>query len=80
MKTVAFTKAAWRSWRKLPQAMQERIEAALDRYAEAGEGDVKKLVNAGGARLRVGDYRAIFIETADDVVVLAVGHRKDIYH
>jgi mRNA interferase RelE/StbE len=79
MKAVAFTKAAWRSWRKLPQAVQDRIEAALNRYAETGEGDVKKLATVEGARLRVGDYRAIFIETEEEIEIFAVGHRKDIY-
>ena len=79
MKALGYTKAARRQWRNLPVKVRKRIDAALDRYAETGEGDVKALVNIGGARLRVGDYRAIFVETEEEIEVLAVGHRKDIY-
>jgi len=30
-------------------------------------------------RLRIGDYRAIFDETANTITVLAIGHRREIY-
>ena len=79
MKTLSYTKAARRAWRRLPVEAQQRIEAALVRYAETGHGDVKTLSGAGGARLRAGDYRAIFIETEETIEVVAIGHRKDIY-
>jgi mRNA interferase RelE/StbE len=79
MKTVAFTKAARREWRKLPESVRARIEIALHRYAETGEGNVKALANTKGARLRVGDYRAIFTETEHMIEIRAVGHRKEIY-
>jgi mRNA interferase RelE/StbE len=51
----------------------------LRRYAETGEGDVKKLVNVEGYRLRIGDYRAIFTETEKEIEVRAVRHRKEAY-
>jgi mRNA-degrading endonuclease RelE of RelBE toxin-antitoxin system len=40
---------------------------------------VKTLAVAEGARLRAGDYRAIFSENEIEITVLAVGHRKEIY-
>lgn len=79
MKTIAFTKRARRQWRKLPGWAQEQIDEALAHYAETGEGNVVKLVNLEGCRLRSGDYRAIFVETEDEIEVRAVGHRKDVY-
>lgn len=79
MTTVSYTSAARRSWRKLPAKVQARIEAALERYAGTGEGDVKRLTGRAGARLRLGDYRVIFAETDATIEVRAVGHRKDIY-
>jgi len=34
---------------------------------------------SGAARLRVGDYWIIFVETAVAISVRAVGHRREIY-
>ena len=44
-----------------------------------GKGDVKRLKGRSGARLRVGDWRIIFDESKDAIVVVAVGHRREIY-
>ena len=30
-------------------------------------------------RIRVGDYRIVYEITGEDVIIVAVGHRKDIY-
>jgi mRNA interferase RelE/StbE len=79
MKTVTFRKSAARALRRLPARVQIRIVDALNSYAETGEGKVTKLVNKEGVRIRVGDYRAIFDETEEEIEVLAMGHRKDIY-
>ena len=58
-----------------------RIFAALHRFAESGEGDVRKLQGQSGElRLRVGDYRVRFKQEADDSLrIHAVLHRKDAY-
>jgi mRNA interferase RelE/StbE len=79
MKTVGFTPAARRAWRKLPASAQTRITAALQRYAASGQGDVTRLSGIEGARLRVGNHRVIFTEAGDMIEVRAVGHRRDIY-
>ena len=34
---------------------------------------------AGLRRLRTGDYRVIYIILEQDVLILRVGHRKDVY-
>lgn len=51
----------------------------LHRYAATGAGDVKALAGRSGMRLRVGDYRIVFVETSESISVRAVGHRRDIY-
>lgn len=58
-----------------------RIFAALHRFAQIGEGDVRKLQGTSGElRLRLGDYRVRFTQKADDSLqILAVLHRKDAY-
>jgi len=70
---------ATRQLRKLPANARERVIDKLRRYAETGAGDVKTLTGQPGVRLRVGDYRAVFVETVDAISVRAVGHRRDIY-
>jgi hypothetical protein len=64
---------------KAASACAGRYPGQLNRFAETGAGDVKKLTGRPGARLRVGDYRVVFIATPDTVDVRAVGHRRDIY-
>ena len=51
----------------------------IEIFATDGAGDVKRLKGRDGCRLRVGDYRVIFIENIDSIIVVAVGHRREIY-
>ena len=79
MKPVAFTSAATRQWMKLAPPVRERINAKLEDFAASGRGDVKKLKGRSEARLRVGDWRVIFYEEHGTVIVVAVGHRREVY-
>jgi mRNA interferase RelE/StbE len=79
VKAVYFTPAATRQWRGLSVDIRKRIDAKLTTYVTNGSGDVKRLRGRGGCRLRVGDWRVIFIEDARSVTVIAVGNRKEIY-
>jgi mRNA interferase RelE/StbE len=79
MKKVVFTPAGTRQWIKLSADVRRRIDKRLMEFAEDGKGDVKRLRGRDGARLRVGDWRLIFYETGDEIVVVAVGHRREIY-
>lgn len=79
MGDVVFTAAATRQWLKLPRQTRKRIGTKLDAFAGTGLGDIKKLKGQDGARLRVGDYRVIFYQESGNIVVVAVGHRRDIY-
>jgi mRNA interferase RelE/StbE len=64
---------------KLSPQIRERISKKLDVFAATGQGDVKKLKGQAGARLRIGDWRVIYYEEAGTIVVVAVGHRREIY-
>jgi mRNA interferase RelE/StbE len=79
MKAVSFTPAATRQWFKLSPDIRKRIDAKLTTYAANGSGDVRRLKGAAGCRLRIGDWRVIFIEDARSITVIGVGHRKEIY-
>ena len=80
MKVVSFTSAATRQWLKLSPDIRKRIEAKLTTYAINGSGDVKRLKGAAGCRLRIGDWRVIFVEDARSITVIGVGHRNKIYN
>ena len=41
--------------------------------------DIKRLKGKTSFRLRVGDYRIIFDIIRDTIIILRVGHRKNIY-
>ena len=79
MKEIAFTPAATRQWQKLPLNIRGRIDGKLTVYATNGSGDVKRLKGRTGCRLRVGDWRVIFIEDNASIVIVAVGNRREVY-
>jgi mRNA interferase RelE/StbE len=79
MKRIIFTPASTRQWVKLAGDVRSRIEGRLTEFASSGAGNVKRLRGREGSRLRVGDWRVIFNEEGDAIVVLAVGHRREIY-
>ena len=80
---IAISSAAARQLRKLDAQARRRIQAAIDLLSENPRpAGAKKLVGGGGEwRVRTGNYRMIY-ELNDDallVLVLAVGHRRQIY-
>ena len=81
MRKIDWTEPARADVRRLDRDTAMRIFAALHRFAECGEGDVRKLQgHSAELRLRVGDYRVRFTREADDSLrIHAVLHRKDAY-
>jgi mRNA interferase RelE/StbE len=79
MKEITFTPAATRQWLNLSADVRKRIDAKLTGYAAKGAGDVKRLKGRAGSRLRVGDWRVIFIEEPTSIIIVAVGNRREIY-
>jgi len=67
--------------RRLDRDTAMRIFSALHRFAETGEGDIKKLKGeSDDLRLRVGDYRVRFTEEPDDALhIHSVLHRSEAY-
>ena len=58
-----------------------RILPALTRYGESGEGNIKALSGDwdGYFRLRVGDFRVIFQTSPEEIAIVRVRHRSDVY-
>jgi mRNA interferase RelE/StbE len=67
--------------RAVDQENAMRILRALTRYGESGEGDIKALSGEwdGNFRLRVGDFRVIFQIVPEEITILRVRHRSDVY-
>jgi mRNA interferase RelE/StbE len=79
---VNWSKPAQRDRAALEPTARARVDAAVLRFAEQGQGDVKALKGrAGEYRLRVGDLRVRF--TIDlprqEIIILAVAHRREAY-
>lgn len=75
---VIYTKSAQKDLRKMPANARKSLMEKLQNYADNGQGDVKKLKGRSEYRLRHGQYRAIFTQQ-DDVIVITIAHRKEVY-
>lgn len=65
----------------LETSVKDRIKNALARYREDPLKYATKMADPslGTYRFRIGDYRAIFDIEGDEIVILRIGHRKQIY-
>jgi mRNA-degrading endonuclease RelE of RelBE toxin-antitoxin system len=65
----------------LDQPVAARVIGAIERFAETGAGDVKRLRGASAEyRLRVGDWRVRFDQPDKDIIrILRVLHRRETY-
>lgn len=81
MYEIIFSRKAKKQLFKLERTIQERIIFALERIRIRPEDYLTKLVGDPGYKLRVGDYRVIMDidKTNLLVLVIKIGHRKDIY-
>ena len=83
MFTYVLKYQALRDLQKLPQEIQKRIIKKLDFFVESGEplSFAENLVNfeIGQYRFRIGDYRVIFDLDDERLIILTLGHRKNIY-
>lgn len=78
---IIFTERAFKDLSKLNNAEKERIKLKLIEYSENPYFFSKKLSASklGDYRFRVGDFRIIFDIEVDKIIVLRIGHRKEIY-
>ncbi len=62
--------------------MAARIMKAMREFADGGQAHanaVTRLVGSQAFRLRVGDFRVIFEESADTITVTKIGPRGSVY-
>jgi mRNA interferase RelE/StbE len=66
----------------IPQNIRERIKRAIEERLLADPlyfGDTLKKSLVGFRKFRVGDYRIIHKISGKQIIILLIGHRKDVY-
>ncbi len=78
---LVYTHRAFKDIRGFEENVKKRIGKALERYSENPLKYASRLIDSklGMYRFRIGDYRVIFDIEDEKIIVLRVGHRKDIY-
>jgi mRNA interferase RelE/StbE len=78
---LLYTQRAIKDIQKLEPTVKSRIGKALLRFEADPLGYAKSLSNTslGSYRFRIGDYPVIFDLEGEEIIVLRVGHRRDIY-
>lgn len=81
--TLLYKKPAVKAIRKLPPQIQKRIKLKLEWFIAQPDPIVfaEPLTKPADAqyRFRVGTYRILFDVEGNNIVVLLVQHRKDVY-
>ena len=84
MISYEFTNHAYRQFKKLSPDIRRRIIFKLEKYLNHDNplAFADALTNVPGKvyRYRFGDYRVIFDWEVNSILILKVGHRRDIYN
>lgn len=78
---LIYTQRAIRDIKKLEAATRTRIGKTLQRYKDEPLRHAGRLIDSklGTYRFRIGDYRVIFDVKDNEIIILRVGHRNEIY-
>ena len=82
MREIEWTDASLEDMAALDKGIARRVKQAVERFAETGAGNVKKLQGIAPPeyRLRVGDYRVRFELDGETIIrVLRVRNRREAY-
>lgn len=81
MKDIEWTDASLEDMAALDKGIVRRVKQAVERFAESGAGNVKKLqgIHPPEYRIRVGDYRVRFELDGETLRVLRVRNRREAY-
>ena len=78
---LVYTHRAIKDIDTLDTSVKRRIGKTLQRYEQnpLAHAEPLKQSELGSYRFRIGDYRVVFDLEGPEIVVLRVGHRRDIY-
>ena len=79
--SLLYTRTAFKDIQKLDSVAKKRIKKKLEELSKNPISLSKKLRNSsiGTYRYRVGNYRIVFDVDRQNIVILRIGHRKEIY-
>lgn len=78
---IIYSKHAYKDIKKLDSVVVKKLGKTIKRYSQEPLKHARKLVSSdiGEYRWRVGSYRIIFDISNDNIQILRVGHRREIY-
>ena len=78
---LIYTNTAYKDIKKLDIVAKKRIGKKIEEYSKDPLSTSKKLTNLsiGTFRWRIGNYRVVFDIDNENIIILRVGHRKEIY-
>jgi mRNA interferase RelE/StbE len=78
---VLVSPAAARDLRKLPPEFRTKIRTAIDGLADEPRASAEKLVGQDAYRIRIGEFRVVFLidDPGRRVLVVRAKHRRDVY-
>ena len=78
---LVYTHKAVRDLDRLDAGVKKRIGTTLLRFKDNPPNTPNRclILNSADTVIRIGDYRVIFDIEGNDIVVLRVGHRREIY-
>ena len=82
MRTIGYARSAAKQLLAITSRDRYRIQAKLLQYAanpKSLANQVQALKGSPALRLRVGDYRVIFSDDGMVLLILKVGHRREVY-
>lgn len=83
MRSVVLSKSAHKFLAGLDSGLRDRILDKIDLLASNPKALIEQIKplkgSAGMFRLRVGDYRVIFTEEGVVVLIVKIGHRREVY-
>ena len=81
MKQIEWTDVSVEDMAALDKGIARRVKQTVERFAETGAGNIKKLqgIDPPEYRLRVGDYRVRFELDGEIIRVLKVRNRREAY-
>jgi mRNA interferase RelE/StbE len=79
VREVEWTETALEHMAAIDKGIARRVKQAVERFADTGAGNVKKLqgIDPPEYRLRVGDYRVRFHLDDETIRMLRVKHRRE---
>lgn len=78
---LSITTHAQRQIKKLPKSVQIIIVSKIRKLPNISLGNVEKLSGYKNFyRARVGTYRIVFIKSSDEIEIVLVAHRREVYN